>query len=62
MNVVDTSSALEIRLLDASNITALHSDGNASEPLLKGCVSALDRMTLFIKSPTAAIHQVTYSC
>ncbi len=58
MNAVVTCAALEIRLPDASDITALQLlasqfEGNASVPVFRGCVSALDSMTVFIKAPTA---------
>ncbi len=47
--------ALEIRLRDASHITALHLlalqfEVNASKPVFWGCFGALDRMTIFIKA------------
>ncbi|KAI2498388.1 nuclease [Fragilaria crotonensis] len=59
MNAVVTCTALEIRLPDASDITALQLlasqfEGNASVPVFRGCVGALDGMTIFIKAPTAA--------
>ena len=52
-------AALEIRLPDASDISALQLlasqfEGNASVPVFRGCVGALDGMTVFIKAPTAA--------
>ena len=58
MNAVVTCAALEIRLPDASDITALQLlasqfEGNASVPVFRGCVGALDGMTVFIKAPTA---------
>ena len=58
MNAVVTSSALDIRLPDVSNISALQLlasqfEGNASVPVFRGCVGALDGMTIFIKAPTA---------
>jgi hypothetical protein len=59
MNAVVTCAALEVRLPDASDITALQLlalqfEGNASVPVFRGCVGALDGMTVFIKAPTAA--------
>ena len=59
MNAVVTCAALEIRLPDASDIMtlqllALQFEGNASVPVFRGCVGALDGMTVFIKAPTAA--------
>jgi hypothetical protein len=59
INAVVTCAALEIRFPDASDITALHLlalqfEGNASVPVFRGCVGALDGMTVFIKAPTAA--------
>ena len=53
MNAVVTCAALEIRLPDASDITALQLlasqfEGNASVPVFRGCVGALDGITIFI--------------
>jgi hypothetical protein len=59
MSAVVTCAALEIRLPDASDITALkllasQFEENTSVPVFRGCVGALDGMTVFIKAPTAA--------
>jgi hypothetical protein len=59
MNAEVTCAALEIRLPDATDITALQLlasqfEGNKSVPVFRGCVCVLDRMTVFIKAPKAA--------
>jgi hypothetical protein len=58
VNAVVRCAALEIGLPDASNTTALQLlasqfGWNAPVPVFRGCVGALDRMTIFIKAPTA---------
>ncbi len=58
MNAVVTCTVLEIRLPDASDITALQwvalqFKENASVPEFSGCVGALDGMTVLLKAPTA---------
>jgi hypothetical protein len=59
MNAGVTCAALEIRLQDATDITALQLlalqfEGNKSVPVFRGCVCVLDGMTVFIKAPTTA--------
>lgn len=59
MKAVVGSPTLEIWLPDSSDVEALQGlarqfEATASSPVLRGCVGALDGLTVFIKAPTAS--------
>ena len=59
MKAVVGCPTLEIWLPDSSDVEALQGlalqfEATASSPVLRGCVGALDGLTVFIKAPTAS--------
>jgi DDE superfamily endonuclease len=59
MNAVMACPVLEIKLPDVSDIDALKKlasqfEANASRPVFRGCVGALDGLTVLIKAPSAS--------
>jgi hypothetical protein len=64
MNAVVCCPTLEIWLPDSSDVEglqrlALQFEATASSPVLRGCVGALDCLTVFVRAPTAS-GQRTY--